>query len=67
MPYSVAGDVTVKNLECLKDIGCDDITKQINLQNSNLTTAQALNNSISKFKFNFQALNSLVVQTQCQR
>lgn len=67
MPYSIAGDVTVKKFRVFKDIGCDDITKQINLQNSNLTTAQNLITPFANLNINFQALNSLVVQTQCVR
>ncbi len=67
MPYNIVGDVTIKKFRVFKDIGCDDITKQINLQNSNLAPVQSSIIPFANLNINFQALNSLVVQTQCVR
>lgn len=67
MPYNIAGDVTITKFRIFKDIGCDEITKQLNLQNSSLNTTQGTSIPIANLNINLQALNSLVVQTQCVR
>ncbi|WGL58573.1 hypothetical protein QEJ31_08490 [Pigmentibacter sp. JX0631] len=67
MPYNISGDVTISKFRIFKDIGCDEITRQLNLQNSSLNTTQGSSVPIANLNINFQALNSLVIQTQCVR
>lgn len=65
MPYSIAGDVKVKKFRVFKDIGCDEITRQLNLQSSNLNAGQSAEIPVASLNVNIQALNSIILQTQC--
>ena len=66
-PYNISGDINLKKFRIFKDIGCSDIANQIIALTNNVNPQLVSANAFANFNINVQAINSLIMQTQCVR